>query len=113
MKKIIRLTESDLTRIVKRVIKEETDAKGPIGDCFRSSGLPMPKACAAMSTIPLELIGLGDEYDPGGDDRTIAELSVTCLKELALTSFMDPLGFKKLKVAACLTSKFLDKDVTY
>lgn len=104
MKKIIRLTESDLTRIVKRVIKEETDAKGPIGDCFRGSGLPMPKACAAMATIPLELIS-GEEM--GDDSRTMAELGGICLKELALTSFMDPLGFKKLKVIGCLTSKLL------
>ena len=29
MKKIIRLTESDLTQIIKRVIKEETSSNGP------------------------------------------------------------------------------------
>lgn len=32
MKKIIRLTESDLTRIVKRVIKEQSN---PMGDLFK------------------------------------------------------------------------------
>ena len=99
-----RLTESDLTRIVKRVIKEEAEAKGPIGDCFRGSGLPMPKACAAMVTIPLEFIHQKEYSD---DRRKLSELSVTCLEELALTSFMDPLGFKKLKVIGCLTSKVL------
>jgi len=30
MKKIIRLTESDLTQIIKRVIKEQTSSNGPI-----------------------------------------------------------------------------------
>jgi hypothetical protein len=29
MKKIIRLTESDLTQIIKRVIKEQTSSNGP------------------------------------------------------------------------------------
>ena len=110
MKKIIRLTESDLTRIVKRVIKEETDAKGPIGDCFRSSGLPMPKSCAAMAAVPLEVLS-GEEIDDDG--RTMAELCGPCLKELALTSFTDPFGFKKLKVVACLTSKFYNKRIDY
>lgn len=32
MKKIVRLTESDLVRIVKRVIKESNDAKDPTTD---------------------------------------------------------------------------------
>lgn len=32
MKKVIRLTESDLTRIVKRIIKESEDDMGPLSE---------------------------------------------------------------------------------
>ncbi len=45
MKRIVRLTESDLARIVKRVIREQGEA--PIG---------MPNPAAASKTQPFELI---------------------------------------------------------
>ena len=44
MKRIIRLTESDLTRIVRRVIKESQD---PFQDCFDNvpDGFTVPPIC--------------------------------------------------------------------
>jgi hypothetical protein len=42
MKKVIRLTESDLTRIVKRVIKEQ--AQPNLQDCLKGVGT-VPQSC--------------------------------------------------------------------
>ncbi len=99
-----RLTERDLSRIVRRVINEEAEAKGPIGDCFRYAQLPIPNACAAMAKTPLEIGGIVPD-----DNEDLIDLAAPCLKELALTSFMDPLGFKKLKVMGCLMDKGWNK----
>ena len=41
--KVITLSESDLRRIVKRVINEGSDK--PIEDCFKKSSIKMPAAC--------------------------------------------------------------------
>jgi molybdopterin/thiamine biosynthesis adenylyltransferase len=52
MAKIIRLTESDLTRLVKRVIKEQQQ-KGPYDDCFIKQGIPaekIPQSCKKWET---------------------------------------------------------------
>jgi len=50
MKKIVRLTESDLTRIVKRVIKEEEDDDIETWDDFHKK-YPLPDADPEMDKM--------------------------------------------------------------
>ena len=47
MKKVIRLTESDINRIVKKVLNEQTTPMSKIMECLSTSGieLKMPPAC--------------------------------------------------------------------
>jgi len=53
MKKIIRLTESDLVRLVKRVIKEEE----------MSSGYDTLKKCASSFQKPFKTVDTGGKYE--------------------------------------------------
>ena len=53
MKKVIRLTESDLVRLVKRVIKEEE----------MSSGYDSLKKCASSFQNPFKTVDTGGKYE--------------------------------------------------
>jgi hypothetical protein len=53
MKKVIRLTESDLVRLVKRVIKEEE----------MSSGYDTLKKCASSFQKPFKTVDTGGKYE--------------------------------------------------
>ena len=72
MKRIVRLTESDLTRIVRRVLKEN-ESSGSTDNCFKKNGLPVPTGCIEMVKTNLK----------SGTSE--------CLKELAITYISDPI----------------------
>ena len=89
--KIIDLTESDLKRITKKVLKEQdvnetTDTNGDPGkdfvECCKKAGITPPKSCVAG--------------DPG-----------KCMEELAELILGDPLdsGMKALVALNCLKDK--------
>ena len=80
MNRIVRLTERDLTRIVKRALKE-SDEKA---SCFEKNGLPVPTGCKEMVKTNLK----------SGTSE--------CLKELAITYISDPIGYKKVNVISCI-----------
>ena len=80
MKKVIRLTESDLSRIVKKVLKENESSD----NCFKKNGLPVPTGCKEMVKTNLK----------SGTSE--------CLKELAITYISDPIGHKKVNVISCI-----------
>ena len=47
MKRIIRLTESDLTRIVRRVMNEQAPENGGVASCFEGVKFNVPSVCRA------------------------------------------------------------------
>ena len=60
MKRIIRLTENDLARIVRRVIKED-DMTSIAGGCFSKTTLSIPPSCKTKREIsPHSLFGTGE-----------------------------------------------------
>jgi len=83
MKKVIRLTESDLARIVKKVLKENESSEST-DNCFKKNGLPVPTGCKEMVRTNLK----------SGTSE--------CLKELAVTYISDPIGHKKVNVISCI-----------
>jgi|688.fasta_scaffold268987_1 hypothetical protein len=83
MKKIIRLTESDLSRIVRKVLKE-SELNEDTNSCFEKNGLPVPTGCKEMVKTNLK----------SGTSE--------CLKELAITYISDPIGYKKVNVISCI-----------
>lgn len=90
----IKLTESELTRIVRKALKEEQEtAKGPIGDCFREYELTPPQACKSLAMKIVK-------------DSFPTALGRQCLKELVVLGLEDPLGYKKGMVTACIIKKF-------
>jgi hypothetical protein len=62
MKKIIKLTESDLTRIVKRVIKEN-DAKMDLIDIIKDEGFSSASEMVGGSEILMKLLGVKTPMD--------------------------------------------------
>ena len=60
MKRIIRLNENDLARIVRRVIKED-DMTSMAGGCFSKTTLSIPPSCNTKREIsPHGLFGTGE-----------------------------------------------------
>jgi hypothetical protein len=65
MKRIIRITESDLTRIVRRVLKEN---ENPFDSCFDNvpDGFTVPPICfgpkADINTCKKKLVGLNPNF---------------------------------------------------
>jgi hypothetical protein len=62
MKKIIKLTESDLTRIVKRVIKEN-DVKMDLIDTIKDEGFKSASEMVGGSEILMKLLGVKTPMD--------------------------------------------------
>ena len=50
MKRIVRLNENDLQRIVRRVLREQDEAMGGIKDCFEGAKFSVPAVCKAADT---------------------------------------------------------------
>jgi hypothetical protein len=82
MKRIIKLTESDLARIVRRVIREEEGPKEDLAQCCKDAGITAPLSCTT-----------GDV--------------TKCMKDLGNIVISDPLGMGMKAVAAlnCLKDK--------
>ena len=60
MKRIIRLTENDLARIVRRVIKED-DMTSIAGGCFSKTTLSIPPSCNTKTKkTNTDVMGTGD-----------------------------------------------------
>ncbi len=89
MRRTTRLTERDLTRIVKRVINEQ-----PSTDCFKDSGLSIPIACKSL--VPSNpTIGTGLKLQEG------------CLE--AIRNMMTMSNFTKVaEVLSCIAKKASD-----
>jgi hypothetical protein len=62
MKKIIKLTESDLTRIVKRIIKEN-DVKMDLIDTIKDEGFKSASEMVGGSEILMKLLGVKTPMD--------------------------------------------------
>jgi hypothetical protein len=61
MARIVRLTERDLSRIVRRVLKEEEDTTSMVGGCFSKTTLSIPKSCDTKPKKTLSgTMGTGD-----------------------------------------------------
>ena len=77
MKKVIRLTESDLTRIVKRVIKEQ--AQPNLQDCLKGVGT-VPQSCKGTDAGAC-IKDLGRMIYTSGPDVAIPLVdAIKCLK---------------------------------
>ena len=61
MKKVIRLTESDLTRIVKRVIKEDSSLRNIVKDKISSSMTTSGKFIESEQEIKNDILTMYDE----------------------------------------------------
>jgi hypothetical protein len=97
MKKIVRLTENDLERIVRKVLEEQTapPSQNPmnvIEKCFKDSGIDMQKYQKCMAA--------GAELMQG----KIPQSSADCVKEITDDK---TLGIKIFSLTACVSSKFL------
>jgi len=56
-----RLTERDLSRIVRRVLKEDEDTTSMVGGCFSKTTLSIPPSCNTKREItPHSLLGTGE-----------------------------------------------------
>jgi hypothetical protein len=76
--KVITLSESDLRRIVKRVINEGSD--NPFEACFKNSMLKVPAACLAADTQSECFEKLGEmikDLNTGGEVAKI----ISCIKK--------------------------------
>ena len=88
MARIIRLTESDLTRIVRKVLKEEDTSMG--GGCFSNTTISIPSSCKVKPTGNPLGTGMG--------------VSPNCVKDLGKMMTMDNL--KELtKLLVCLAGQ--------
>jgi hypothetical protein len=84
-----RLTESDLSRIVRRVLKEEEDTSIG-GGCFSNTTISIPSSCKVKTT--------------GGMIGTGISVSPNCVKDLGKLMTMDNL--KELtKLLVCLSGQ--------
>jgi len=98
MKKIVRLTENDLERIVRKVLEEQTapPSQNPmnvIQKCFEDSGVDMRNYGKCMAA--------GAELMQG----KMPQSSADCMKEI--TNKGADLGMKAFSLLACVSSKFL------
>jgi len=84
MKKIVRLTESDLVRLIKRVIKEQRTTNTGIEKCLSNKGITyknLPKPC--QEAITKISNGDADGIDPT-DPRLAACASGLGLKAVTI-----------------------------
>jgi len=83
MKRIVRLTENDLTRIVKRVLREGADPKNDLIVCCNKAGIKPPTSCISGDYSKcIEEVGKVIMTDPIGEGmKAIAALN--CLKDKA------------------------------
>lgn len=79
-----RLNESDIDRIVSRVLSEQVSPTKELSDCCKSAGITVPMACVAG--------------DPG-----------KCIEALAQMASKDPLGvgMKAITAMNCIKDKKL------
>jgi len=83
MKKVIRLTESDLTRIVKRVVNEQKSK--PFVDVYNSNKITrlIKESAEAMVNDAKQQMSGGDEPDKGIMDKI-----TSCIKKNKLSNLM-------------------------
>lgn len=43
-----RINENDMSRIIKKVLRESPSQTDSFGDCFKKAGIPTPKSCKTM-----------------------------------------------------------------
>ena len=55
MKRIVRLTESDLTRLVRRIIKEQNEQANPVADKILSEIEYLCKTFREAETVPANI----------------------------------------------------------
>ena len=99
-KKIIRLTESDLARIVKRVLMEnETDPMADFNKCFKSSGLD-------IETMPEcnKLIGVLTNPETKEYPDPTACLTEVSIKIINVNPFTVPLKINE--ISSCLINTY-------
>jgi hypothetical protein len=99
-KKIIRLTESDLARIVKRVLMEnETDPMADFNKCFKSSGLDIETMPECNKLIGVLTNPETKEYpDPAACAACLTEVSIN------VNPFTAPL--KIAEISRCLFNTY-------
>jgi hypothetical protein len=89
----VRLSENDLARIVRRVLREEDEMRGgalPNKDCFSNSKIRVPQSCKVKTTGGM--IGTGFLVGKG------------CLSDLAGMMNMENLG-EITKLMACVVKQ--------
>jgi hypothetical protein len=103
MKKIVKLTENDLARIVKKVLKEQSqpDIETKVKGCFMSAF-----ELKDISKVPMSCVGIGlkifkNKRLPNPFDPTEVEQSLSCASDLA----KDPmfLAEKMKDILGCLS----------
>jgi hypothetical protein len=82
----VRLTESDLNRIVRRVINEQKDNNEDISSCFEDNGLKRPEYC-----YPL----------PGSDRGVDLEKCIAELGKMVTSAGV----FKVMNTISCIKEK--------
>lgn len=97
MKKIIRLTEQDLTKIVRRVLQEQVEPnKNPVSvveECFTASGVDIKKYPKCMA--------LGNEVMTGR--KPSPDMMNACAKEISSSAL--ELGMKAFTIGSCVMEK--------
>ena len=43
-----RINENDMSRIIKKVLRESPSQTDSFGDCFKKAGIPTPNSCKTM-----------------------------------------------------------------
>ena len=84
-----RLNESDIDRIVNKVLSEQTDTK-ELSDCCTSAGITVPMACtAATAGDPrkcIEALLAMAQKDPMGVGMKVIT-AMNCIKELEMLTY--------------------------
>jgi hypothetical protein len=79
-----RINENDISRIIKKVLRESPSQTDSFGDCFKKAGIPTPKSCkTTMKDINLWM-------------------TPTCVKDIGVY-MLNPYNLSKIgKLYACL-----------
>ena len=113
MKKVVRLTESDLVRLIKRVIKEDEDLKVPITDISKMSNTELYdkfiEVVKPNTDKVLDLIKQMKSYTDG--DRTDIVMLETFVKSIKENDPIKPANYmgERLRLAAKYTRQIFNK----
>ena len=99
MKKVIKLTESDLTRIVKRVLIEQQNQTNPLEECFREKfevdgTEEIPQSCINALNAFME-----------GDIMTTTMYAFSCGSDLVTNVPVDDFLKKFKEIQKCVEQK--------